>query len=79
MEFSITRLEQVAKILAEEIKEQLTEKQGINEMEQVMRELVREAAGLGIRQAIEQSEERYASKQRSSMSMWRESQVCQQT
>ena len=31
MEFSITRLEQVAKILAEEIKEQLAEKEGINE------------------------------------------------
>ena len=63
MEFSITRLEQVAKILAEEIKEQLAEKQGINELEQIMRELVREAAGLGIRQALEQSEERYASKE----------------
>ena len=46
MEFSIRRLEQVAKILAEEIKEQLAEKQGINEMEQMMRELVKEAAGL---------------------------------
>ena len=63
MEFSITRLEQVAKLLAEEIKEQLAEKQGINEMEQMMRELVREAAGLGIQQAIEQGEERYARKE----------------
>jgi len=60
MEFSIRRLEQVAKILAEEIKEQLAEKQGINEMEQMMRELVKEAAGLGIQQALEQGEERYA-------------------
>lgn len=32
MEFSTTRLEQKAKLLAEEIKEQLAEKQGINEM-----------------------------------------------
>ena len=63
MEFSTRRLEQVAKLLAEEIKEQLAEKQGINEMEQMMRELVKEAAGLGIQQAIEQGEERYARKE----------------
>lgn len=63
MEFSITRLEQVAKILAEEIKEQMTEKQGINEMEQIMRELVKTAAGLGLQQAIEQGEARYARKE----------------
>lgn len=54
MKFSITRLEQKEKLLAEEIKEQLTEKQGINEMEKMMRELVKEAAGIGIAQAIEQ-------------------------
>jgi len=60
MEFSITRLEQVAKILAEEIKDQLAGKQGINELEQMMRELVKGAASLGIQQAIEQGEERYA-------------------
>ena len=63
MEFSTTRLEQIAKLLAEEIKEQLAEKQGINEMEQMMRELVKEAAGLGIAQAIERGEERYARKE----------------
>jgi len=62
MKFSITRLEQVAKLLAEEIQEQMAEKQGINEMEQMMRELVKEAAGLGMQQAIEQGEERYARK-----------------
>lgn len=60
MQFSITRLEQVAKLLAEEIQEQLAEEQGINEMEQMMRELVKEAAGLGIQQVLEQGEERYA-------------------
>jgi hypothetical protein len=63
MKFSITRLEQVAKLLAEEIKEQLAEKQGINEMERMMRELVKEAAGMGIQQVIEQGEERYARKE----------------
>lgn len=62
MEFSTTRLEQIAKLLAEEVKEQLAEKQGINEMEQMLRKLVKEAAGLGLRRAIEQGEERYAEK-----------------
>jgi hypothetical protein len=38
----------------------LAEKQGINEMEQMMRELVKEVAGMGIQQVIEQGEERYA-------------------
>lgn len=63
MEFSTTRLEQIAKLLAEEIEEQLAEKRGINEMEQMMRELVKEAAGMGIQQVIEQGEERYARKE----------------
>jgi len=60
MKCSIPRLEQIAKLLAEEIKEQLAEKGGINEIEQMMRELVKEAAGMGIQQVIEQGEERYA-------------------
>lgn len=63
MEFSTRRLEQTAKLLAEEIKEQLAEKQGINEMEEMMREIVKAAAGLGIQKAIEQGEERYADKE----------------
>lgn len=63
MEFSTTRLEQIAKLLAEEVKEQLAEKQGINEMEQMLRELVKEAAGLGLQRAIEQGEERYGEKE----------------
>jgi hypothetical protein len=63
MEFSTTRLEQIAKLLAEEVQEQLTGKQGINEMEQMLRKLVKEAAGLGLQRAIEQGEERYAEKE----------------
>lgn len=63
MEFSTTRLEQIAKLLAEEVKEQLAQKQGINEMEQMLRELVKEAAGLGLQRAIEQGEERYGEKE----------------
>lgn len=63
MECSTTRLEQIAKLLAEEVKEQLAEKQGINEMEQMLRKLVKEAAGMGLQRAIEQGEERYAEKE----------------
>ena len=57
MECSTRRLEQVAKLLAEELAEQLAGKEEINEMEKVMRELVKEAATAGLRQAIEQGEE----------------------
>lgn len=59
MECSIIRMEQVAKLLAEEIAEKMAGKQDINEMEQMMRELVKEAANSGMRQAIEQGEEIY--------------------
>lgn len=59
MKFSIRRLEQIGKLLAEEIKEQLGEKCGISEMEQMMRELIKEAAGVGMRKGIEEGEERY--------------------
>jgi uncharacterized protein UPF0236 len=57
MECSTRRLEQVAKLLAEEIKERLIEKQDITELEQMMREMVKEAAKSGMRQVIEQGEE----------------------
>jgi hypothetical protein len=56
MECSTRRLEQVAKLLAEELAEQLAGKQDVNEMERMMRELVKEAANAGLRQAIEQGE-----------------------
>jgi hypothetical protein len=57
MECSTRRLEQVAKLLAEELAEQLAGKQDVDEMESTMRELVKEAANAGMRQAIEQGEE----------------------
>jgi len=41
----------------------LAEKQGINEMEQILRELVKKVAGMGLQRAIEQGEERYAEKE----------------
>ena len=56
MECSTRRLEQVAKLLAEELAEQLAGKQDVNEMERRMRELVKEAANAGLRQVIEQGE-----------------------
>ena len=61
MECSTVRMEQVAKLLAEEIAEKMGAKPEINEMEQLMRELVKEAANWGMRQAIEQGEEKYMS------------------
>ncbi len=57
MECSTRRMEQVANLLAEEIVEKMTGQQGINEMESILRELVKDAANIGMRQAIEQGEE----------------------
>lgn len=56
MECSTRRMEQVAKLLAEELAEQLAGKQDVNEMESKMRELVKDAANAGMRQAIQQGE-----------------------
>jgi len=56
-------MEQVAKLLAEEIGEKLAGKQEFDEMESMMRELVREAANVGMRQVIEQGEETYGSRE----------------
>jgi hypothetical protein len=50
-------MEQVANLLAEEIVEKMAGKQGINEMESMMRELVKEAANVGMQHAIEQGED----------------------
>lgn len=57
MECSTRRMEQVAKLLAEELAERLAGEQDVNEMERRMRELVKEAANVGMRRAIEQGEE----------------------
>ncbi len=53
MECSARRMEQVAKLLAEEIGEKLAGKQEFDGMENMMRELVREAANAGLRQVLE--------------------------
>ena len=61
MEFSTIRLEQIGRLLAQEIAEKMAGKQDVNEIEGMMRELVKEAASLGMRQAIEQGEAAYGS------------------
>jgi hypothetical protein len=50
-------MEQVAKMLAEEVAERLVGQPDVNEMERMMRELVKEAGSVGLRHAIEQGEE----------------------
>jgi hypothetical protein len=57
MEFSTIRMEQIAKLLAEEIAEKVAGQQDIDEMERMMRELVKEAANVGLQHALEQGEE----------------------
>jgi hypothetical protein len=50
-------MEQVAKLLADELGERLAGKPDLNDMERMMRELVKDAANSGMRQAIERVEE----------------------
>jgi hypothetical protein len=50
-------------LLAEEVAEKIAEKPDLHEMEGRMRELVKEAANLGMQKAIEQGEERYGEKE----------------
>ena len=63
MECSTRRMEQVAKLLAEEIAEKMAGQQDINAMERMMRELVKEAANIGLQHAIEQGEETCGSRE----------------
>lgn len=63
MECSTRRLEQVAILLAEELAEQLAGKQDVNEMERMMRELVKEAANAGMRQVLEEGEASFRSRE----------------
>ena len=63
MECSTRRMEQIAKLLADELAERLVGKQDVNEMERMMRELVKAAAKVGMQQAIEQGEETCGSRE----------------
>jgi len=54
-------MEHIGKLLAAELEEKLAGRQDINEMERMMRELVKGAANLGLRQALEQGEGTYGS------------------
>lgn len=63
MECSTRRMEEIARLLADELGERLAGKQDVDEMERMMRELVKEAAKSGMRQAIEQGEETCGSRE----------------
>src|SRR5512145_293426 len=63
MECSTRRMEQVAKLLAEEVGERLVGQPDVNKLEGMMRELVKEAASVGLQQAIEQGEETCGSRE----------------
>ncbi len=63
MEFSIERMEKVAEMLAEEVREKMAGRQEIDGLEGMMRELVKEAGRLGLQKAIEQGEEGYPSRE----------------
>lgn len=63
MECSTRRMEQIAKLLAEEIAEKMAGQQDINGMERMMRELVKEAANVGLQHAIEEGEETCGSRE----------------
>jgi hypothetical protein len=56
-------MEEIAKLLADELGERLTGKQDVNDMERMMRELVKDAASSGMRHAIEQGEETCGSRE----------------
>lgn len=63
MEFSIERMEKIAELLADEIREKSASQQDIHVMEGMMRELVKETARLGLQKAIERGEARYPSRE----------------
>ena len=63
MEFSIERMEKVAEILADELREKTASQPDLHVMEGMMRELVKETARLGLQKAIEQGEARYPSRE----------------
>ncbi|MFZ1042961.1 MAG: hypothetical protein WCA79_16080 [Anaerolineales bacterium] len=67
MEFNAKRMQavrlmQIAELLAEEIKERMGGERNIDEMEREVRELVKQAASLGIQKIIEPGEEVYAAR-----------------
>jgi hypothetical protein len=56
-------MEQVANLLAKEIGEKMAGKQDLTEMEGMMRELVKEAANVGMQRVLEHGEETYGSRE----------------
>ena len=61
MEFNINRMKQIAALMAAEMLERIREGTQVAEIEQGLRELSKEACGLGLQKVIESQEEKYAS------------------
>jgi len=61
MEFNTIRLKQIAELMASEMLEKLSGGAQVAEIEQGLRELSKEAGGLGLQKVIEANEEKYAS------------------
>src|SRR5271157_2530133 len=60
MEFSIAKVRKIAELMAEAVQEELQEGAQVAEIEQALRELAKEASGLGMQKMIEASETKYA-------------------
>ena len=60
MEFSIAKVRKIAELMAEAVQEELQEGAQVAEIEQALRELAKEASGLGMQKMIEASEAKYA-------------------
>ena len=60
MEFSIAVVRKIAELMAEAVQEELQEGAQVAEIEQALRELAKEASGLGMQKMIEASEAKYA-------------------
>jgi Uncharacterised protein family (UPF0236) len=62
MKFSIAVVRKIAEIMAEEVQEKLEEGLQVAEIEQTLRELAKEATGMGLREVMEAKEEKYAAR-----------------
>jgi hypothetical protein len=62
MKFNIAAVSKIAEIMAEAVQEKLEGGVQVAEIEQALRELAKEASGLGLQKMIEANEEKYASR-----------------
>ena len=64
MKFSIAVVRKIAEMMAEAVQEKLEEGAQVAEIEQALREVAKEACGLGLQEMIEANEAKYASRVR---------------